>query len=228
MGLLRIFRPRPFAGVLVLLLAGCGTHATAGGTSSNPSSTASITGSQNDDTSSPPIEGTGPESPQSPANGGGGGVAVSVPSLPIGNDNQYGDDSGNDECIAVRWLGTVSQPGVTVTITGIVVVGGQFTMISPAAAGCPSAVCVGFKFSSANTAAGTDCYVGVQYTGSPLTNFDPPAKGSLGFAGELSCPNVDLTTCQRYSAGITGNPSVPITYYGPTSPGSGSPGSGSP
>ncbi len=44
MNLLRILRFSPLVGVLVLLLASCGTHATVSGTSFNTPSTGSTTG----------------------------------------------------------------------------------------------------------------------------------------------------------------------------------------
>jgi hypothetical protein len=200
---------------LVLLLVGCGGHAIAAGT--NPGSPSVGF------TSTPPLESTGPQSTSPGGGSGGGGPAVYIPGLPIGTNT----GSSNGGCPAFQWLeGTPIPPGVTVTITSVVVVQGDLTTVSAAAAGCTGAVCQGFQFNAANRQY-AHCYVPVQYTGSspPSPNGVP---GSLRFNGELSCPNVDLTTCQQYSGGMTPTPQVPFTYYPPTSPGSGSPGSGSP
>lgn len=214
----RISRFSPLAGLFVLLLVGCGGHATVTGTSASSPSVSF--------TSSPPLESTGPES-TSPGGGGGGGggIAIDIPGLPIGN--QGGSDIGNNECIAFQWTGTTIPHGITVTITSVAVVGGDFTTVSPAAAGCHSPVCLGFQWSAANTTGGI-CYAGVQYTGPPLAS-DSSVMGQLRFAGELSCPNVNLATCQGYSSKMPSTPQVPITYNPPTPSGSGSPpDSGSP
>ena len=241
MNLLRILRFSPLVGGLVLLLASCGAHAPVTGTSFNPPSTGSITGPPTEGTGSPPTEGTGGtgspptegtglESPQSPTSG----VSVSVAGLPTGDGNQAGVGSGNYECIEIQWLGPINQPGVTVTITGVAVVGGQFTTVDAATAGCPSALCVGSHFSDAdNNGAGNNCYVGVEYIGPPVNpdGSNYPAQGMLAFSGKFTCTNVDLATCQQYSGEVTGKQPVGIRFYGPPPPpgsGTGPPGSGPP
>ena len=214
-----ISRSSWLAGLLVLLLLGCGGHAVVTGT--NPSSPSVGF------TATPPLEGTGPASTSPGGGGGGGGAAVYVPGLPIGNNNPSEEDINNGECAAFQWLGATIPSGVTVTITSVVVVQGDFTTVSAAAAGCTGAVCLGFQFNAADTSQDTNCYVAVQYTGSlPIPT--PPVYGYVRFDGELSCPNTDSATCQQYSSEMTPTPQATFTYYGPTPPGSGSPGSGSP
>jgi hypothetical protein len=215
--LLRIVRFSPVLGVLVLLLAGCGAHGTvAGPGSSSPGteSAASLT-----EGSSPPTEGTGPDSSQSRSDPAGGGIAISVAGMPIGDGNQEGDNNGNDECISVRWLGTISHPGVALRVTSVVVTN-PFAAVDAATAGCPQGnpACVGSTFSAANND-GTTCFAGVEYTGPPLTDPDASASGSLALAGELSCPGADPATCQRYLGEMlqSDNSSVSISFYPDTS-----------
>lgn len=217
----RILHGSTLAGVLVLLLAGCGGHAAVIGTKSGSPSTG-LTGS-------PLTEGTGPESPQSPTSGE---VSISVAGLPIGDGHQEGDNNGNDECISVQWLGTIPHPGVVLTVTNVVV-SGPFMTVTVATAGCPqsegNSACIGSQFSAANDNAGTICFAGVEYTGPPITDPDNPAIGFLGLVGELNCPNVDSATCQRYRSKMleAGSSSVQIRFYAPPTGPSSAPPTGS-
>ena len=230
MNLLRILRFSPLVGGLVLLLASCGAHAPVTGTSFNPPSTGSITGPPTEGTGSPPTEGTGGtgspptegtglESPQSPTSG----VSVSVAGLPTGDGNQAGVGSGNYECIEIQWLGATIPSGVTVTITSVVVVQGDFTTVSAAAAGCTGAGCAEVSSSTLPTPAkyhrNRSCRCPIHRI--PPSIPTPPVYGYVRFDGELSCPNTDSATCQQYSSEMTPTPQATFTYHGPTPPGSG-------
>ena len=232
MGLLRILGSSALAYALVLLLVGCGAGTTTSATTSH-SSTAGFTASpQNEGAgTSPQTEGTGSEPPQSSGNGG---VSVSLAGLPIGDGSQVGDNQGNNECVSVAWLGTINHPGVVLTVTDVGVTGqppAQFTTVDPGAAGCPqdNPPCVGSKFTMADNNAGKVCYVGVQYTGPPLSDTSPPANGTLKLDGDLSCQNVDSATCQGYRDEVlaAGNSSVDISFTATPTTGGGSAPSGS-
>ena len=227
MGLLRILCSSAFACALVLLLVGCGTNPTTGTTTSNSSAAGLTTSPQTEGAgTTPQTEGTGPESPQSASNGG---VSVPLAGLPIGDGGQEGDNQGNNECVRVAVLGKINHPGVELTVT--VGVTGPFTKVDSAAAGCPQykLPCEGTKFTIANDSTGATCYAGVQYTGPSLSDTDPPATGTINLDGDLSCQNVDSTTCHRYSDEVRqsgnsagGQSSVPISFTGPTTSGGGS------
>ena len=227
MGLLRILCSSAFACALVLLLVGCGTNPTTGTTTSNSSAAGLTTSPQTEGAgTTPQTEGTGAESPQSAGNGG---VSVPLAGLPIGDGGQEGDNQGNNECVRVAVLGKINHPGVELTVT--VGVTGPFTKVDSAAAGCPQykLPCEGTKFTIANDSTGATCYAGVQYTGPSLSDTDPPAAGTLKLDGNVSCQNVDSTTCHRYSDEVRqsgnsagGQSSVPISFTGPTTSGGGS------
>ena len=227
MGLLRISCSSAFACALVLLLVGCGTNPTTGTTTSNSSAAGLTTSPQTEGAgTSPQTEGAGPESPQSASNGG---VSVPLAGLPIGDGSQVGDNQGDNECVSVAVIGKINHPGVELTVT--VGVTGPFKKIDSATAGCPQDFppCEGTKFTIANDSTGATCYAGVQYMGSSLSATDPPANGTLNLDGDLSCQNVDSTTCHKYSDEVLqsgnsagGQSSVPISFTGPTTPGGGS------
>ena len=236
MGLLRILCSSAFACALVLLLVGCGTNPTTGTTTSNSSAAGLTTSPQTNGAgtspqtegagTSPQTEGAGPESPQSASNGG---VSVPLAGLPIGDGSQVGDNQGDNECVSVAVIGKINHPGVELTVT--VGVTGPFTKVDSAAAGCPQykLPCEGTKFTIANDSTGATCYAGVQYTGPSLSDTDPPAAGTLKLDGDVSCQNVDSTTCHKYrdevrQSGISasGQSSVNISFTGPTTSGGGS------
>ena len=227
MGLLRILCSSAFACALVLLLVGCGTNPTTGTTTSNSSAAGLTTSPQTEGAgTTPQTEGTGAESPQSAGNGG---VSVPLAGLPIGDGSQVGDNQGDNECVSVAVIGKINHPGVDLTVT--VGVGGPFTKVDSAAAGCPqdNPPCEGTKFTIANDSTGATCYAGVQYTGPSLSDTDPPAAGTLKLDGDVSCQNVDSTTCHKYrdevrQSGISasGQSSVNISFTGPTTSGGGS------
>src|ERR1700685_4144730 len=87
---LRILRFSFVAGVLAVLLAGCGPHSTADAPPPSSLATSPVT--------EPSTEGTGPESPQTP---GHPGVSVQTASLPVGGVSSSGDST---VCVDVSWL----------------------------------------------------------------------------------------------------------------------------
>src|ERR1035438_1796733 len=137
-------------GLSVLLLAGCGPHqATTSAESSSPS-----TGI----TASPPIEGTGPESPQSSRANGDGGVAISMAGLPISNNSE--SDLPNGECIEVIWKGQPPSGANVVTVTAVAVATGPFRPVQ-AATDCPDGpACVNYRITAA-TIGRASCYAEV-------------------------------------------------------------------
>jgi hypothetical protein len=171
----------PVAGALVLLLAGCGAQATSHG----PTATSARTSPDTE----PSTEGSGPESPLQPS---GGGVSLSVPTLPIGDGGST--PTNEDVCIDVKWLGLgMLPPMVTLTVTDIVI-DGPFRTVGLAAAGCTGddgPPCVGLRLTATDNA-GVTCAAGVAWTGGR-----PTKAPSVELAGELSCPHLDSAACQQ-------------------------------
>jgi hypothetical protein len=95
-----------------------------------------------------------------------------------------------------------------------------FTTVDPAAAGCPQdrPSCVGSKFTMADNNAGTNCLVGIQYTGSSTG-----AEGTLHLDGSLSCQNVDSATCEKYLQPGQGTPSTGISFTATSTDGGSAP-----
>ena len=239
MGLHRILWSSVFVCALVLPLVSCGANPTTSTATSN-SSAAGLTASPQTNSAgtspqsegagtTPQAEGTGPESPQAAGNGG---VSVPLAKLPIGDGGQEGDNLGNNECVRVAVLGKINHPGVELTVTVGVGVTDPFTKVDSAAAGCPQGnpPCEGTKFTIANDSAGATCYAGVQYTGPSLSDTSPDVTGTIWLDGDVSCQNVDSTTCNKYrdevlQSGISANgqSSVSISFTGPTTTDGGSP-----
>lgn len=201
----RVLRFGPLAGLLVLLLAGCGGPAASAGAHSSSASagftaTPAVEGS-GPESSNPAVEGSGPESPQSVANGGGGGVAISLAGLPIGGTNAEAQNaSGSAECVSVTWLAQMPS-GVTLTVTGVVPAA-PFAVTDLTSAGCAAAndahpPCLHSQFTSTDN--GTTCLVGIQWAG---TGQPQDSNGSIEFVGNLSCPKADSATCHRIGTDI--------------------------
>ncbi len=199
----RILRSSLFAGLLVLLLLGCGGHAAVTGANSSSPSVGF--------TSTPPVEGSGPESAQSVGNGGGGGgggggVSISLAGLPIGNTSPVTQNSsGSAECVEASWSGTQQMPSeVTVTVTNVVAAA-PFTVTDLAAGGCGATSepeCKNSQFSATEQDNGPACLVGVEWTGEGQPQ---DASGSLEFFGDLNCENTDSAACQKIGDDIVYN-----------------------
>ena len=199
----RIIRFSSLAGLLLLLLASCGAHATVTGTKHISPSIGF--------TATTPIVGTGPPSSQSSGSGsGGGGVSISLPGLPIGNTSpEAGNANGYAECVSAGWLGQMPS-GITLKVTNVVAAP-PFTVVDLTTAGCAAASqasppCVTLQLSAADNENGPGCFVGVEWTG---TGQPQNTTGHLEFEGEFSCPNADLATCQKIGADILSNAGQP-------------------
>jgi hypothetical protein len=185
---LHILRFSTVAGILALLLAGCGGHPAAHRAGASSSSTGVL--------AAPATEGTGPESPLA---AGSGGVAISVPSLPVGDGGSQPADDGQHVCVTVAWLGTLHSPA-TLTVTAVVVVNGPFRPAEAAAAGCTEddgPPCAGLRVSAADNGGHTTCAAGVTWTGGRAVD-----RGSVELAGELTCQDLSLASCQQVRDGL--------------------------
>lgn len=181
----------------LLLLVGCGTHASVSDTtSSGPGAGSSSPGAGHQgqsalSTVTPRPEGTGPESPLPRSKAG---VSVSVAALPIGGPVGTPEFTNNSRyaCVDVSWLGTIRDP-VTVTVTGVVVVDGPFESVDEATAGCSAGAprCVGLTITAAGDNS-TQCIAAVRWTGQPAPN-----GGSIELAGSLSCHGLGPAACQQ-------------------------------
>ena len=178
----------------LLLLAGCGTHASLSDVSSGPGAVSSSPGAGHHgqsalSTAAPRPEGTGPESPLPRTKGG---VSLSVAALPIGGSSVGTEFTNNDQyaCVVVSWLGTLRAP-VTVTVTGVVVVQGPFEPVDVATAGCSADAppCAGLTITAASDS-GTQCIAAVRSTGRA-------PSGSVELAGSLSCHRLGPAACQQ-------------------------------
>lgn len=227
MKLPRILRFAALAGVLVFLVAGCGGHSAT--TSPN------VSGSPDTGlTASPSMEGTGPESPQPPASGGGrggGGVAINLAGMPIGKEGVHGD---NFDCIGILWKGNAPPRQDVVTVAGVKVLEGPYTSSGRAPADCPSGPsCAGLRVTAA-TAANMVCYADITYTGPAQT--DPEGteqEGSLELVGELSCPDAGTAGCTQdrsylQNSGDTSIPFATLVYPSGSGDSGSSPPDGSP
>lgn len=172
------------------LLAGCGsaTKDSADTTGSGPAgSTASVSGDAggasssdetNEATSPPPVEGSGPESPQPQQNGG---PSITVASLPVGGVGTPDPANPDQQCGSVNWLLGPLPSGVLVQLgdisfdpTGIFKQGGS---------GCGSdqPVC---DSGTTWTAGSSGCSV-------PVIQLDAGSEADVAIvvAGKISCPS---------------------------------------
>jgi hypothetical protein len=183
---LRILHFSFVAGVLALLLAGCGSHSTAD--VPPPSSPGTSPATQ------PSTEGTGLESPQAP---GHPGVSVVTASLPVGGHSSSGDST---VCVDVSWLGKLPST-ITVTVTSVTPnPDPPFRTIDLAAAGCTAddgPPCAGLTFTAADNDGGTSCAVGIGEQ--PGGTAD---QGTVALVGKLGCPDPDSAICQQTMASL--------------------------
>jgi len=187
MTMARIVRFAALAGVLGLLLAGCGGQpGVEAGPASDSSATeggatppAEETGAPNG--SSPPVEGSGPEAPQPR---GEGDPAIPVPSLPIGGDTVQPEDRA-PVCATASWLTTAIPPGVSVSVTAVRIEPAYFATADSGCAGDNPRCTDSFAF----TADHDSCDVPVVATGPP----DQTAQ--LVLAGDARCPSDQRGYC---------------------------------
>jgi|tagenome__1003787_1003787.scaffolds.fasta_scaffold20861105_2 hypothetical protein len=210
----------------VLLLAGCGHDQGIAGVGSSPPSPAITTSPPSAGiTASPQAEGTGPEPPASPQGGGNGGVAISMPGLPIGNNSESGLPDG--ECVEVIWKGQPPFGANVVTVTSVAVTSGPFRPVQDATDCQDGPACVSYRITATNIGRAS-CYAEVQYTGPPVTDpYAPAIDGTLTLTGELSCPDGGVAACRQDGLGMQGSGATSISFQADLAP-AGSPGVDSP
>jgi len=213
------------AGLSGFLLAGCGPDQGTAGSGPNSPPAGITASSPGATTTSPPAEGTGPESPASPPGGGNGSVAISMPGLPIGNNSQSGLPNG--ECVEVIWKGQPPSGANVVTVTAVAVTSGPFRPVQDAPDCQDGPACVSYRITAASISRAS-CYAEVEYTGPPVTDPDAPGiDGALTLTGELSCPDGGMAACRQDSLGMQGSGATSISFEADLAP-AGSPGTGSP
>jgi hypothetical protein len=183
---LRILRFSFVAGVLAVLLAGCGPHSTADAPPPNSSATSPVT--------QPSTEGTGPEAPQTP---GHPGVSVQTASLPVGGASSSDDST---VCVDVSWLGKLPDSVTVTVISASPDPDPPFMTIDMAAAGCTAddgPPCAKHTFTAADNDGGTSCAVGVGEQ--PGGTVD---EGTVALVGQLGCPDPDAAICQQTKASL--------------------------
>jgi hypothetical protein len=209
-----------------MLLAGCGGNSTSTANAGNTSNTSDSPGPGDSGFgASPSVEGTGPESPH-PA--GGGGIALPVAGLPIGNNGQSGQ---NGHCIEIIWKGAPPVRGDVVTVINVEVVSGPFQRHDTLAADCSSGpACAGYTVTAATNIGNVRCLADIEYNGPPATDPDgTDVEGSLQLVGKLSCPGTDEATCHDDIATLQGSGTITTAFTEtifPPEPDGGSPSSG--
>lgn len=206
-GIPRIFGAAVAGGAAALTMAAC-TH---------PADTSAGDGSpETAYTASPSVEGTGPETPQSPGGGGGGGDRYSspLPGLPIGG----GIDPGNAKCLQLSWVGNPVPHGDMAEVTAARVDPPFFTE----GFDCPGVPCVGYTFTAASAGGTGTCDVALGYENGTLNSSGTEADGSVVILeGKLSCPGLGSAACDDDATAI-GSSKFPFTAQydpaGSTSP----------
>lgn len=198
------------AATIVVSLAACGGH----GVSPDSGTDSSI-----DLSSSPRTELPTTESPQQTANNG---VAISLPSLPVGGTAISPD--GIKQCATLSWSGPEIPDGVKVEVRSIVVQ--PATTYSPSDAGCApdgSPKCTGFVFTRETTG---PCDAGLMST-SPPPGAAPQATLFLSgrCSGATGCATLRQDIQQSPAQGIP-LPGEVVTPPSSSSPTDSSPGSG--
>jgi len=158
-------------GAVALLLGGCGSKGTSGGS-----------GSSVDISSSPRTESPTTESPQQ---GGNNGATISLPSLPVGG-TAISTDDGVHQCATLVWSGPPDKipEGVSVTVK---------IRVEPATyresdAGCPpdgAPKCRGYTFASAHRG---PCDVGLESIARPSVDATLYLDGAC--SGGSSCTDL--------------------------------------
>ncbi|MEN3361179.1 MAG: hypothetical protein V7637_5161 [Mycobacteriales bacterium] len=195
---IRIVRHGSWTAVLALLLTGCGTAAPpdqdpAARPDAGSATESSAVPPTGEITSPPAAEGSGPEKPQQ---GGGGGPAIPVASLPIGGAEE--PPNRDPFCAGVSFLADLPA-GVSVSVTSIRIEPAFFVL---SASGCDRGpLCGDASFAFTGDAGG--CFVPVQATG--------PAgeTAQLILDGEVRCPAGQDEACGRFVGGAQ-HGSVPL------------------
>ena len=170
--------------LLALTLAAC-TSSSSGAPNSKATASATLGASRSTEPgSTPPTEGTGPETPLSPGSGGGGEVAL--PNLPIGGD------ATDATCVDVSWLGKPIPDGDVVKVTAVHI-SGPFTRakLTPDCSSAQACDDPDFRFRGN----GSSCGVGFTYPGGTIDPNGDAHDGTVQLDGQLSCPAGDSSAC---------------------------------
>jgi hypothetical protein len=188
----------------MLLLTACGTQAKESADSTSTPPSAEPTAS----TAAPSMEPTGqPEKPQQP---GGGGVALPVPTLPIGGNGPQPPQV--HQCVHVPWIQGSIPKNFSVLVKAIRFKDdGVFKKVDSGCDRIPG--CAGFAFTSTKMT----CSVSVTATESR------GESTSLLLSGEVRCPAGQDRACRDFAAKASGG-SIPLTQ--PLAPDKQSPSSG--
>lgn len=155
----RVARIGLVAVALTISITACGTKKT--GNSAPETELSDTSSSSPTDTSSPEVEGTGPEQPRPPDKG----TAVSFPDLPAGQDDY--DDSQVRQCLTVKWLGRTDIPaGVSVQVKAVRITPRGVFDINGTSCGGVRGCTASFAFTSADES----CSVPLKATGTDGTN----------------------------------------------------------
>lgn len=194
----------PLSVVLALALlatAGCGGKTNSAGSDSVTESTTNVVNAP-----PPSTEGTGPEPPQP---GGNGGVAISLPSVPIGGGHDVSDD-GLRQCAHAEWKGPDIPSGVSVSVESISIKSGGLTeSASSCEGGNPS--CDGFDFTQQHLG---PCDVGVAANGQ-----SSDGQPLLLLTGSVQCPSGD-GSCIAFGTAVKNAPAQGIGLDEPPPPSS--------
>jgi hypothetical protein len=188
MDALKIVGYSSLAGVLALLLIGCGgpSGVDAAPAQSSPaagfSASPPVEGTDSNTASGPPAEGSGPEAPQ---RGGTSRPSIPVASLPIGGDDVKLPDRAPG-CASAAWLGDDLPSGVSVSVTAVVIKPAVF--VTSSECGGHEPLCLG---SFAFTANQRSCDIPVAATGEPDT------EAELTLTGKARCPAGQPAFCVR-------------------------------
>jgi hypothetical protein len=169
---------------VVVLLAGCGDTRDA-----DPGSAPATT----EIADTPSVEPTGPETPVTTREGGGG-VSVSLPSLPIGGQSE--PDRGKRQCVPVNWLEPGDKPnipkGISVAVTSVrLTPAGLFDKGASGCGGAPRCDS-SFVFTSQRLA----CSVSVTAKGTGET-------ARLSVSGAVNCPAGQAQKCRDLVARVS-------------------------
>jgi hypothetical protein len=185
MKLFRFIRDNSLFVVAAVLLTACGTQAKESADSTSTPPPAEPTAS----TADPSVESTGqPEKPQSP---GGGGVAIAVPSLPVGGNGPQ--PPRVHQCVHVPWIQGSIPKNFSVLVK--VIRFGDDSQFDKGSSGCDRIPgCAGFAFTSTRMI----CSV-------PVTAKEPLGRStSLFVTGELRCPTGQDQACRDFVGQIGG------------------------
>jgi hypothetical protein len=190
-----IRRGVPVGCLAVTLIAGTAAACSGGGGSGGNSAASSPSAGDTGAGASPRTEGTGPESPGATASG----VAVSLPSLPIGGAAA----PVAQQCLGISWNGTSLIEGATVVVTGVAISPSGVFEAQSSGSSCGGKDCgASFVFRPGQT----DCVVGLKATASQ------GRTATLTLSGSARCTTDQQAWCQSLSGSSAQG--IPLTQPG--------------